>query len=90
MKNIIADCKRVLKPDKFIVFNINDFRYNKDFYTYHCDIVQIYRELGIRLWDIIIIKWPGAIGACFASQVEDRKVTAKSHEYLIVGKKETV
>ena len=87
IKVIIQECVRVLKKDKFCVFNINDFRYNNKFYTYHCDIVKIFEEVGLRMWDCIVIKWPGAIGACFASQIEDRKVCAKMHEYLIVGKK---
>jgi len=87
MKTIIKECYRVLKNNKFCIFNINDFRYNNKFYTYHCDIVRLFEEVGFRLWDIIIIKWNSSIAACFASQIEERKVCGKMHEYLIVGKK---
>ena len=48
---------------------------------------KIFEEVGFTPWDCIVIKWHGAIGACFASQVEDRKICAKQHEYLVVGKK---
>lgn len=87
MQVVVNECHRVLKPNKYCVFNINDFRANNQFFTYHCDIVTLFKKAGFKLHDIIIVKWPSAIGACFASQVEDRKVTAKSHEYLVVGKK---
>lgn len=87
MKVVIMECHRVLKQGKFCVFNINDFRYENKFYTYHCDIVRLFKEVGFKLHDIVVVKWNSAIGACFASQVEERKVTAKIHEYLIVGKK---
>jgi len=87
LKVIIAECFRVLKSGKYCVFNINDFRYNSKFYTYHADVIKIFEEVGFTPWDCIIVKWHSAIGACFASQVEDRKICAKMHEYLIVGKK---
>lgn len=88
LKSCISEGHRVLKPGKFCVINVNDFRYNNEFYPYHSDIISLYRDVGLKLWDVIIIKWKSAIGAAFASQVEDRKVTAKAHEYLIVGRKE--
>ena len=87
MRTIIAEGYRVLKQDKFCVFNINDFRYEGKFYTYHCDIVRLFEEVGFKLHDIVIVKWNSSIGACFASQVESRKVCAKIHEYLICGQK---
>ncbi len=88
LKSCISESLRVLKPGKFCVINVNDFRYDNQFYPYHSDIIRIYQEVGFKLWDVIIVKWKSAIGAAFASQVEERKVTAKAHEYLIVGKKQ--
>jgi DNA modification methylase len=87
IKNCIAENYRILKPNKYCVYNINDFRSGGIFYPYHADITKIFQLVGFKLWDIIIINWKTAIGASFASQIEDRKITAKSHEYLIVGKK---
>jgi DNA modification methylase len=87
IEKIIGGCYRVLKKDKFCIFNVNDFRHKGKFYKYHCDIANLLELVGFKLHDIIIIKWQSSIGACFASQIEERKVTAKAHEYLIVGKK---
>jgi len=87
LKSCISENYRVLKPDKYCIYNINDFRSGGIFYPYHADIIKLFQQVGFNLWDVIIINWKSAIGACFASQVEDRKITAKSHEYLVVGKK---
>lgn len=84
---IIKECRRVLRDDKFCVFNVNDFRANKRFYPFHADTMFAFQKAGLKLWDVIVVRWANAIGACFATQVEDRKVCAKMHEYLIVGKK---
>jgi len=87
MDTIIKECFRVVKKDRFCVFNVNDFRMDNKFYPYHADIMRSFTSAGFKLHDIVIVKWKSCIGACFASQVEDRKMTAKTHEYLIVGKK---
>jgi len=88
MFKVIAESYRVLKKGKYCVFNINDFRKDGNFYPYHCHMIELFQRAGFKLWDTIIIKWKSAIGACFASQIESRKQTAKAHEYIIVGKKE--
>jgi DNA modification methylase len=87
MKTIYSECYRVLKPNKYIAVNINDFRRDKIFYPYHADTMKLLQSVGFRLWDCIIIKWAYSVSACFASQIEDRKTCAKIHEYLVVGKK---
>lgn len=87
IENIILECYRVLKPKKFIVWNVNDFRRKNKFIPYHKDIIECFENVGFKLWDIIILKYANSIGQCFATQIDDRKVTAKTHEYLIVGRK---
>lgn len=87
IEKVLSECYRVLKPNKYCVWNINDFRYGNRFYPYHADIIRIMNKVGFRMWDCIIVKWPSSIQACFATQIEDRKMSAKMHEYLIVGKK---
>ena len=84
---VIAECYRCLKPNKFIVFNVNDFRKDGDFYMYHADTARLIQKAGFKLWDIVIIPWQSCIGACFAGQIWERKVTAKKHEFLIIGRK---
>jgi len=88
IKRILTECYRVLKPDKYCIFNINDFRKEGRYYMYHASIAKLMLDVGFRLWDMIIVPWQSCIGACFAGQVWERKITAKKHEYLIVGKKE--
>lgn len=87
MTKVVTECHRTLKNDKYCIFNINDFRDKGKYYAYHSDIIDIYKKVGFKIWDVIILKWSCSIGACFASQVEERKITAKAHEYIIVGKK---
>lgn len=90
IESILSECYRVLKINKYCIFNINDFRKEGKYYMYHADIAWFMRKVGFKFWDIVIIPWASSIGACFASQVWDRKITAKKHEYLIIGKKEAV
>jgi len=87
IQRIMNECHRVLKSGRYCIFNINDFRKGGEFYPYHCDIMTAMLQSGFKIHDVVIVKWASAIGACFASQVEERKITAKGHEYLIVGKK---
>jgi DNA modification methylase len=87
MKQILSECHRVLKAGKFCVFNVNDFRMDNKFYPYHADIAYLMRSVGFDLHDIVVVKWKSCIGQAFASQIEERKICAKSHEYLIVSKK---
>jgi DNA modification methylase len=87
IQQVLDECHRVVKKDRYCVFNINDFRKGGHFYPYHADTIDLFSAAGFMIHDVVIVKWASAIGACFASQVEERKITAKSHEYLIVGKK---
>ena len=87
LQKVVKECYRVIKPEKFCIFNINDFRKDGDYYIYHADVADLFVKAGFKLWDIIIVEWQSCIGQCFASQVEDRKICAKKHEYLIIGKK---
>ena len=84
---VINETHRVLKKDKFCCININDFRKNGKFYDYHADVINLMNAAGYKRHDSIIVVWPNCIGQAFASQVEDRKICAKAHEYLIIGRK---
>jgi DNA modification methylase len=84
---IISECFRVLKPGKFIVININDFRKGGLFYAYHVDVYNLLRKSGFLIHDCIIIDWGSCFGQCFARRIEETKTTAKKHEYLWIAKK---
>lgn len=87
LKRILAECYRVLKPGKICAFNVNDFRMDGKFYMFHADTARLMQEVGFKLHDIIIIVWGNCMGAAFANQVWERKITAKRNEFLVVGKK---
>ena len=87
IERILAESYRVLKPNRYCAFNINDFRKDGQYYMYHADVARAMEKVGFKLWDIIIVPWKSCIGACFASQIEERKITAKKHEYVVVSKK---
>jgi len=87
MRAMIAEQKRVLKPGRFCVINVNDFRKGGRFYTYHADVLELGESVGFEIFDIIILEWPNAIRAAFASQVETSFIMPKKHEYLLVFRK---
>jgi len=78
---------RILKKNTYCCWNINDFRKKGKFYAYHADIMHLMEVAGFEIIDIVIIDLGTAIGACFATQIEQRKYLPKQHEYVIVGKK---
>lgn len=87
IKRVLSESYRVLKPNKYCAWNINDFRKKNILYPYHADIIRLMQEVGFTLWDCVIVKWQSCLGQCFASQIEERKMFAKSHEYVVTGKK---
>lgn len=84
---IINECYRVLKPNRFCIFNVNDFRSKNIYHPYHIHISDLFNKAQFEIWDIIIINWRASISACFPTRLEERRWTAKCHEYLIVGRK---
>ena len=87
LKRVMMQCFRVLKPNRYCIFNINDFRKEGKYYVFHNDVINLAKYIGFIIHDVIIVDWGTSIFACFASQIEERKITAKVHEYLIVMKK---
>jgi len=87
LNNVIKECYRVLKKDKYCVINVNDFRKNNKFYAYHRDTLALAEQVSFKIHDIIIMMYANAIGQCFATQIEDRKIAPKQHEFILVFKK---
>jgi hypothetical protein len=76
------------KPGAFHVVNVNDFRRDGRFYSYHSDTIRIFVEAGWELIDTWIIE--GLIGGLpkvFAVQFNERKTSPKIHEYALVFRK---
>ena len=88
LKDVYKECFRVLKPNKFFLVLLNDFRLNGKYYPYHMDATKISQEVGFTLWDNIIYNLSvHPLAAIFTSQIEERKMMAKQHETLLVFKK---
>ena len=91
MRDISRTAFNALKPGGYCIYAINDFRKGGKFYLLHADLIQGMMDVGLQPHDIVIYRIADhPLGAVFASQLEERKVTAKAHEYLIVGKKPEV
>jgi len=70
IQKILDECHRVLKPERYCIFNINDFRKNGVYYPYHADIIDLMLTAKFKIHDIVIVKWKSAIGACLVGDSE--------------------
>ncbi|MHA1660080.1 MAG: DNA methyltransferase [Promethearchaeota archaeon] len=81
---IYTQCFRVLKPGKFCIINVNDFRLNGKYYSYHVDTVNALKRAGFKQFDTIIMKYSNSMRQCFPNQILKEKLLPKVHEYLLV------
>ena len=85
---IIANaCYLALKSGAYCVWEFNDFRRDNRFFTYHADGLNLFRQAGFVIKDIVIVNYNASFYKAFLSFIEHLKVTAKQHSYLIVGQK---
>lgn len=82
----IKENYRVLKKGCFACWFVNDFRKKKKFYPYHIDIYNCFVECKFEPFNIYILKLP-SLTKQFIQGVEDNKVLAKAHEYILVFRK---
>jgi DNA modification methylase len=79
---------RVLKVGKFCAINVADFKLDRRFYDYHCDLINIGKQLGFSVVDIIIMVYQRSIKQVFLKEIEETKSLPKNHEYIIVFRKD--
>lgn len=84
---VVNENYRVLRPQSFCVWCINDFRKNGKFYSYHEDTAQLLRNAGFIQWDIAITDLGEPIRAAFAQQIVETKILPKRHEYCLIFRK---
>ena len=82
--DIYAQCYRVLKPGKFCIINVNDFRKGGEYYSYHVDTVNALKSVGFKQYDMVIMKYANAMRKSFPNQIWEEKLMPKSIEYIIV------
>lgn len=76
------------KAGAYCVVNVNDFRRQGAFYSYHADLIQLMRRRGWVLHDTWIIE--GLLGSfprAFALQRNEQRIAPKVHEYGLVFRK---
>jgi len=77
-----------LKDNGFCALVVGDYRIGDKFINFDYDTVRIMEELGVRLWDKIIIQnisfgWAGIK----FGHIKHKRITSKVTEYLLIFKK---
>ena len=84
LQDVCAENFRVLKPGRFAVWCVNDFRLDGKFYSYHSDVIRIMQKVGFVQHDIAIVDLVSSIAAAFANQALERKLLPQRHEYALI------
>lgn len=87
LQKVARNCFIALKPDKYIAWEVNDFRRKGKFHVYHNDTINIFKNVGFTIHDVIIVDYGNSFLASFLSDVEHNKIMPKQHSYIIVGHK---
>lgn len=82
--DIYKQCFRILKPGKFCIINVNDFRKGGEYYSYHVDTVNALKSAGFKQFDMVIMRYKNAMRKCFPNQILEEKLMPKIFEYLII------
>lgn len=88
LTQVAKECERILKPGGLIIWQVNDFRKDGKFYSYHSDVIHMFEAVGLSMWDILIYNISlHPLRSIFTTELVRDKYTAKCHEYAIVAKK---
>jgi hypothetical protein len=79
---------RCTKPGGWCIANLNDFRKDGQFYSFHTDTIRLMEDAGFVLHDTIINEiFSRSITSIGSVEKNGLKIMAKSHEYILVFKK---
>lgn len=68
--------------------NVNDFRKDGRYISYHADIISLFQRAGWELWDTWIVKGlVGGLPKAFAVSFNLRRFAPKFHEYVLIFKR---
>ena len=69
------------------IVNVNDFRKNGRFYSYHADTIRAYKNAGWDLHDTWILSGIiGKIASIFWRGMTEQRIAPRNHEYALVFK----
>ena len=84
---IIGELYKILEPDKFVTYIVNDFRRDGKYIWFSGDTIKCFMNKGFDLWDFVInvVRTPHISG--IGNAVMKQKRTLKYHEYVLTFKK---
>ena len=83
-----VNIKRVLKPGGFLVWVCADWRDGKEFRSFHTDSIRMFKNVGLKYHDIVIMKNKSPFASMQLGKVAANRYTSKVHEYILVFRKE--
>lgn len=87
LRTVFMACHRALKPGAFAAMEVNDFRRDGIFHTYHADTITQLRLAGFQMHDVIIVDYGSGFLQAFASDIEAHKIVSKQHSYILIARK---
>ena len=88
MAEAAANIMRVLKPGRWAVIVVADWRDGRAFRLFHVDLINIMRErVGVDVHDIMVIHNNSPFAPLQAGKVAAKRYTSKVHEYALVFRK---
>ena len=88
IKTCIKNIERVLKPGGFVVWVCGDWRDGIDFRSFHTDTIQMFKEVGLKHHDLIVMKNKSPFARLQIGKVAAKRYTSKVHEYILVFRKD--
>ena len=88
IKTCTKNIERVLKPGGFVVWVCGDWRDGIDFRSFHTDTIQMFKEVGLKHHDLIVMKNKSPFAGLQIGKVAAKRYTSKVHEYILVFRKD--
>lgn len=85
LSKVFAECRRVLKPKRYMCVVVSDFRHGSEFIPYHSDICKVMHSVGLTLEGITVLVqdsknlYPYGIPFAFVSNIH--------HQYILTFRK---
>jgi hypothetical protein len=80
----IKENYRILKPDTFCCWCVNDFKKDGIYRVYHADLIPLFLSAGFTLHTIYIIDLVSTLQSSFVQSILKYKAFPKRHEYCMV------
>jgi len=83
--DILGNCQRVLRPERYMAVIVSDFRHGPKFYLYHADLARAIEDRGLALKGITVLVqdnknlYPFGIPYAFVSNIH--------HQYILIFRK---